>query len=585
MSLTSYEPLFLKYRPQSLDELVGQESIKETLKNAINNNKLVNAYLFTGPRGTGKTSSARIFAKSLNCLGESESNHEPTIDPCGKCSSCVGIINSTSLDVVEIDAASHGNVEDARSLIDKVNLASVAGNFKIYIIDEVHMLSNAAFNALLKVFEEPPEKVVFILATTEEDKVLPTIVSRCQKFSFRPISLADQVKRLKYVADKEEIKIEDPALELIAKRSDGGMRDALSLLDQLSVFKDLITLDKVLELVGGLSTEDLNAFVGGIAKKDAALLISTLDKVFGKGKEANQVTKELSNFMLELLEKGEHHFENSELVQMIDILSELELRLKQSSQSKSLVKAALLKLAYREDIAITKDLLKRLEILESGAPSQRPAQSAPARPSPEARPKFTSPSQAPVKESQVKEVTADASPQSPAAPALDTNADAGFLEYLSPACKGIYLSSKANLAKLEGNAALIEIPARFKFLKSKLETKSEEILSAIKKAHGDNISELNIVEVEKETESSPYADKPKVKAPEPPKFEAKAPEPVAKVVESLSPKLDAVTENFDASVEPERNPQEGSFKNSGSHKLDETVKMAMNTFAGKVMDD
>ena len=234
-----YIPLYRKYRPQKLDEIVGQEHIKKALANAINMDKIAHAYLFTGPRGTGKTSTARIFAKSLNCV------NGPTVSPCGVCENCVDITNSVPMDVIEIDAASNRKVEDAQNILEKVMYAPVNSRYKIYIIDEVHMLSTTAFNALLKTLEEPPKNVIFILATTEVHKVLDTIKSRCQRFDFRRITTDDIVKHLRMISDKEKINITDDALFTIAKNSAGGMRDSISLLDQSNQQEAVEVLEKI----------------------------------------------------------------------------------------------------------------------------------------------------------------------------------------------------------------------------------------------------------------------------------------------------------------------------------------------------
>ena len=212
-----YIPLYRKYRPQTLEEVVGQEHIKKALTNAIELNKISHAYLFTGPRGTGKTSTARIFAKSLNC------KEGPTIHPCGKCENCIDITNSTPMDVIEIDAASNRKVEDAQNILEKVMYAPVNSRYKIYIIDEVHMLSTTAFNALLKTLEEPPKNVIFILATTEVHKVLDTIKSRCQRYDFKRITTSDIAAHLRMISDKEGINITDDALMTIAKNSAGDI--------------------------------------------------------------------------------------------------------------------------------------------------------------------------------------------------------------------------------------------------------------------------------------------------------------------------------------------------------------------------
>ena len=221
--MKQYQPLYLKYRPQTLSELVGQEVVSKTLTNAINYNKIVHAYLLCGPRGTGKTSTARILAKSLNC------EKGITTEPCGKCVSCESIVNGSSLDVIEIDAASHRKVEDAEDLINRVNLATYGSRFKIYIIDEVHMLTDHAFNALLKTLEEPPQNVIFILATTEEYKVIPTIISRCQKLDFKPVTQKDLELRIEYISKNEKINIDKSIISFVSKRSTGCLTDPVKL--------------------------------------------------------------------------------------------------------------------------------------------------------------------------------------------------------------------------------------------------------------------------------------------------------------------------------------------------------------------
>src|SRR5574344_768694 len=274
-----YIPLYRKYRPQKLEEIVGQEHIKRALANAITLGRISHAYLFTGPRGTGKTSTARILAKSLNCV------EGPTVNPCGECPSCVDITNSTPVDVIEIDAASNRKVEDAQNILEKVQYVPVNGKFKIYIIDEVHMLTNQAFNALLKTLEEPPENVIFILATTEPQKVLDTIKRRCQRFDFRRITTSDIVEHLKNIAKTEKIKIEDDAILTIAKSSAGGMRDSLALLDQVSVLDNdkAITTDDVNMLLGRLSFDILFDLTEKIVNSNPQDALEALDKIYNDG--------------------------------------------------------------------------------------------------------------------------------------------------------------------------------------------------------------------------------------------------------------------------------------------------------------
>ena len=295
--MSNYTPLYRKYRPQTLDTLVGQEHIKKTLTSAIELGKISHAYLFTGPRGTGKTSTARILAKSLNC------KNGPTVHPCGECESCKDITNSIPIDVIEIDAASNRKVEDAQNLLEKVQYVPVNGKYKIYIIDEVHMLTNHAFNALLKTLEEPPENVIFILATTEVHKVLDTIKSRCQRFDFRRITTDDIVKHLRYISDSEKINISDDALFAIAKNSAGGMRDSISLLDQLSILgiSKEITLDDVNSVLGRISFDTLLKLSDKIIESNHAGAIEILNNIYNSGNEPLQILTNLSEYFKNLL--------------------------------------------------------------------------------------------------------------------------------------------------------------------------------------------------------------------------------------------------------------------------------------------
>ena len=297
MTNEKYIPLYRKYRPQRLEEIVGQEHIKKALANAISMNKISHAYLFTGPRGTGKTSTARIFAKSLNC------KEGPTINPCGVCENCVDITNSVPMDVIEIDAASNRKVEDAQNILEKVMYAPVNSRYKIYIIDEVHMLSNTAFNALLKTLEEPPKNVIFILATTEVHKVLDTIKSRCQRFDFRRITTSDIVKHLRYISDKEGINITDDALFTIAKNSAGGMRDSIALLDQLSILdgEEAISTDDINNLLGRISFDRLKTLSDAVINSRPQDAIEILENIYNSGNEPTQILTNLLDYFKNLL--------------------------------------------------------------------------------------------------------------------------------------------------------------------------------------------------------------------------------------------------------------------------------------------
>lgn len=295
--MTTYQPLHHKYRPQTFADLVGQEAIAATLTHAIQQQRIAPAYLFTGARGTGKTSSARILAKSLNCL-----KHEtPTEKPCGKCEVCRAIANGSALDVIEIDAASNTGVDNIRELIERAQFAPVQCRYKVYVVDECHMLSAAAFNALLKTLEEPPDRVVFVLATTDPQRVLPTIISRCQRFDFRRIPLEAMVQHLQKIADIEKIAIDQDAVTLVAQISQGGLRDAESLLDQLSLLAEQVTVEKVWDLVGSVPERDLMGLLEAIAQDDPEALLNSTRRLMDRGREPLVVLQNLASFYRDLL--------------------------------------------------------------------------------------------------------------------------------------------------------------------------------------------------------------------------------------------------------------------------------------------
>jgi len=293
----SYEPLHHKYRPQTFADLVGQEAIATTLTNAIGKNQIAPAYLFTGSRGTGKTSSARILAKSLNCLA----SPVPTDKPCGKCEVCQGIAKGVALDVIEIDAASNTGVDNIREIIERAQFAPVQCRYKVYAIDECHMLSGAAFNCLLKTLEEPPNRVVFILATTDPQRVLPTIISRCQRFDFRRIPLEAIVTHLSYIAQQETIDIAPDALRLVAQVAQGGLRDAESLLDQLSLLSGQITAPRVWDLLGSVSEQDSIGLLNAIAQNNPEAIIDCARNIMDRGKEPLILLQNLASFYRDLL--------------------------------------------------------------------------------------------------------------------------------------------------------------------------------------------------------------------------------------------------------------------------------------------
>ena len=292
-----YEPLHHKYRPQTFTQLVGQDAIAQTLSHALEQQRIAPAYLFCGPRGTGKTSSARILAKSLNCL----TYETPNPQPCGQCEVCLGVNNGSILDIVEIDAASNTGVDNIRELIDRAQFAPVQCRYNVYVVAECHMLSTAAFNAFLKTLEEPPDRVIFVLATTDPQRVLPTIISRCQRFDFRRIPLEAMVSHLTTIAQQEAIDITDDALRLVAQVAQGGLRDAESLLDQLGLLEGEITIEAVWDLVGAVSERDLLALIQAISADDGAQVLMLVRRLLDLGREPLIVLQSLVAFYRDLL--------------------------------------------------------------------------------------------------------------------------------------------------------------------------------------------------------------------------------------------------------------------------------------------
>jgi len=369
----AYQAFSLKWRPQDFDEVIGQEHAITTLKNAILKNRLVHAYLFAGPRGVGKTSVARIFAKSLNC------KEGPTVSPCQKCTSCIEITQGRSLDVIEVDGASNRGIDEVRVLRENVKFAPVQGTYKIYIIDEVHMLTTEAFNALLKTLEEPPEFVKFIFATTQANKVISTILSRCQRFDFGRIPLLQIIAQLERIAKGEKIDIEKEVLFAVAKAADGSLRDAESILDQLISFKpEKISSCDVNSMLGIIEEETLFEITNKIIQKDAVAVVTLLDKIINQGKEASiflqgliehfrnimiaKVTKEESplidlpqDYFERLLEQGKA-FSLEELFSIFNLLVNTHEISKRFGSSRIPLEVVLVKLSHdkrKTDIPIS----------------------------------------------------------------------------------------------------------------------------------------------------------------------------------------------------------------------------------------
>ena len=355
-----YQALYRKYRPTTLSDVSGQDVIVKTLMNAVINNKLSHAYLFSGPRGTGKTSVAKIIGKMANC--------EDLIDgePCNKCVNCTQINLGESVDLIEIDAASNNGVDEIRELKSKVNLVPNTGKYKIYIIDEVHMLTVGAFNALLKTLEEPPSHIIFILATTEPHKIPATILSRCQRYDFKKISINSIVDRLKYIIDKEDIIVEPGSLEEIARLSDGGMRDSVNLLDQAVSFSDkIIKIDDVHSMNGTISQNELKGFIENILENDYKEIFIKVDRYNEDGKNLIKLTDEIIYFLRNVLiyKIIPTHFINNEekiydniskkidenkLINMIEVFNNSTSKMKISNNPKIILETTIISLSKNE---------------------------------------------------------------------------------------------------------------------------------------------------------------------------------------------------------------------------------------------
>ena len=357
-----------KYRPATFESVVGQKNITSTLKNAISNNKIAHAYLFCGPRGVGKTTCARIFAKTINCANLENG----TLNTCNECVSCISFNENRSFNIHELDAASNNSVDDIRMLIEKVRIPPQEGKYSVYIIDEVHMLSTQAFNALLKTLEEPPAYAIFILATTEKHKIIPTIISRCQVFDFSRITVNDVVEHLKYVADSEGITADIDGLAVIAQKADGAMRDALSIFDQIVAFSGKnITYQSVVENLNVLDYDIFFDIVNSISQHDYLSAMLTLDsKVIAKGFDMLNFLSGLSHHLrnvlvakhpqsvslLDVSEKTAERYisqaqslDNYYTIKLIEIIASYELNYKQARDKRQHVEFALLKACMEGD--------------------------------------------------------------------------------------------------------------------------------------------------------------------------------------------------------------------------------------------
>lgn len=382
----------LKYRPMTFDDVVGQEHVVRTLRHAIEANRIANAYLFIGPRGIGKTTLSRIFAKALNCTHPRQSGGDaasPLVEPCGECDNCREIAAGRSIDVTELDAASHNKVEDVKPIIDAVQFKPTSSKFKIFIIDECHMLSNAAWNALLKTLEEPPPYARFIFATTEGDKVLATIISRCQRFDLRRIQTNDIVSRLKYICEKEKIAAEEDALLAIARGAEGGMRDALSSLDQLISFKgDKVTEEDALGVFGLVSRSALENLAGAILKGDVAAILSAIEMFDSAGKNMRRLSGELLQHFrnlvvlqalgpnaksleatpdqVKVLLEQAQGIDPGRVFKVCDQLAEMEDKLRYVLSVRTLIEMSLIRASRIATTATIDELLKAVKSMKGG---------------------------------------------------------------------------------------------------------------------------------------------------------------------------------------------------------------------------
>ena len=399
MAETRHTPLPLKYRPMTFDDVVGQEHVVRTLRHAIEAGRIANAYLFIGPRGIGKTTTSRIFAKALNCSSPNG------VEPCGRCTNCEEIATGRSIDVIELDAASHNKVEDVKPIIEQCSFKPVSSKYKIYIIDECHMLSNAAWNALLKTLEEPPAHVRFIFATTEGDKVLPTIVSRCQRFDLRRIQTHDIVSRLKHVCACEKIDAADDALLAIARGAEGGMRDALSSLDQLVSFKgNVVTEEDALGVFGLVSRHALEDLAGAILRGDAAAILEAVDTFDSAGKNMRRLSGELllhfrnlvvlqalgpqaksleaTPDQIAVLTEQAKLVDAARVFRVCDQLAEMEDKLRYVLSVRTLIEMSLLKASRLATVATVEELMKAVKVLKGEPPTSSPLPPPPPSPPP-----------------------------------------------------------------------------------------------------------------------------------------------------------------------------------------------------------